>query len=125
MKTAAKIMNIIGRVYNIIALVSTILMVIGGVVCLTISIVAPEAAIAEYGASREALITASIVLLVVSVCYFLSSLACLIIASRSYAAIRVGSKSKAPHILLMIAGILGLDIFYILAGVFGLVSSRR
>lgn len=125
MKSASKIMYTIGRVFNIFAIVIAIVILAVGI-AFTVS---PDLQ-QRYVESSEEPVTlemakAAGVALIISgaVMLVVYGIVCAL-AGHARKALNNGRKDNAPHIMMIIVGIFG-DIFYLLGGIFGLVSESE
>lgn len=122
MASASKIMYTIGRIFNIIAIIGTLIILILGIVCLaapgkfvgTGEDFTDENAVMAYGLILA--VTGGILLVVYSIICAL--------AGHARRALNNGRKDNAPHIMMIIVGVFG-DIFYLLGGIFGLVAESQ
>ena len=127
MKSASRIMYTIGRVFNIINLVISVLVLVLGIVAVAIPAdVAAEAV--KQGATKyntpEAARNVGIALMVIAVLTFAWYLVVYLFAKRASKAINGDLTEKKPHIIMIIFGALG-DMFYLLGGIFGLVVTEQ
>ena len=123
MVNAAKIMYIIGKIKNIIELVGIAFLLVSGVV-MTINPslfldLDPKSLpdVASIVACGIAFIVLGVIVLAVCILE-------LVFASKAMAALKSGSKNTMPHIVMIVFGVLGTDIFYLLGGIFGLVATK-
>lgn len=125
MKNASEIMYKVGKIINIILIPLSALMLIIGFIALGVAgmgaatgegEIAP--AVASLAASSGFLIGYGIVLLVVSI-------VSLIICSKKHANIATGSNEVSDRVFLIVFGVVGDNIFYILAGIFSLVARSQ
>ena len=121
MKSASKAMYTIGRIFNIIAILATAVILIIGIVAI---VRAPQVAAAQDAEvtleqARQVGITLTIVGAVLIAVY------CTLFALATHAskALNNNVKENAPHILMIIIGVFG-DIFYLLGGIFGLIAEN-
>ena len=121
MKTASKVMYTIGRIFNIFAIVVSIIILILGIVC----IAAPDriAGASEDLADADAAKAYGIVLVITGVILLVIYAVVCILAGHASRSLNNGRKDNAPHILMIIVGVFG-DIFYLLGGIFGLVAEN-
>ncbi len=124
MKTASKVMYTIGRIFNIIALIIALLILILGIVCASSSdfqqkLIEASEDVADLTAAKAYGITLIIVGAIMMVIY---SVLCAL-ASHASKALNNSKKENAPHIIMIIIGVFG-DIFYLLGGIFGLIAEN-
>ncbi|MBO4572826.1 MAG: hypothetical protein J5762_03560 [Clostridia bacterium] len=120
MGSASKILYTVGKVVNIIEIVMTSLMLLLGLVVMIFG----ETVAANIEALSGMLTMASgtgftiggAVALVISI-------VTLVLANNATRALDNGVKENAPHIVMIVIGVLG-DIFYLLGGIFGLVAEN-
>lgn len=120
MGSASKILYTVGKVVNIIEIVMTSLMLLLGLVVMIFG----ETVAANIEALSGMLTMASgtgftiggAVALVISI-------VTLVLANNATRALDNGVKENAPHIVMIVVGVLG-DIFYLLGGIFGLVAEN-
>jgi len=119
MKHASSVMNKIGRIFNIVELVLTAILVVLGAILLPIAIIAAaadkEAAVGVAGAVGY--LVWGLVLLALSI-------VTLVLAKKANAALANGRTDNGPHILLIVGGAISGNVFYVLAGIFGLVGEH-
>lgn len=120
MKNASEIMYKIGKIINIIMIpVSVLLLVIGAVLIATTPVsdqMTPEEL--QKIASASTCIGYGVYFLIVSV---LS----IIICPKKHKEIANGSTEIAPRVFLIVFGAIADNIFYVLAGIFGLVARSQ
>ena len=122
MKTASKIMYTIGRIFNIIAIIACVILIVVGIVAM----VAPGKiadASDEIGTAAEAKAMGMSILITGVVLFVVYTVICAI-AGHAKKALNNNKTENAPHILMIIIGIFG-DIFYLLGGIFGLVAEHQ
>ena len=119
MKTASRIMYIIGIIGNIIIFLTAL-------ICMIILIIAkvnPEfAAQIEEAATNASMPVSYLTSAGLGLCIYLV-IASLIVLALSFRALKRGV-SAFVHVILLIGGILCWDIFYVLGGIFGLISGK-
>lgn len=118
-------MYTIGRIFNIIALIIALLILILGIVCAASpnfqeKLIESSEDVADLTAAKAYGITLIIIGAVMIVIY---SVLCAF-ASHASKALNNTKKENAPHIIMIIIGIFG-DIFYLLGGIFGLVAESE
>ncbi len=112
-------MYLIGKIFNIIALVSSALLLVLGVLAIAL---ATKVATDQF--PPEAIQAAGVTWLVVGIIYIIIELVIIILASKARKAIIEDPKVKKWHIIMIVVGVIG-DIFYLLGGIFGLVASNE
>ena len=121
MKSAAKIMYTIGKIFSIIEIYMTVIGIIFGIL---VAIYAKEiAARADVSRTSEEIYRISIAFMVAMIISFLIVTVVLCIASYARRSIDNGRVDALPHIIMIIIWIFG-DIFYLLGGVFGIISEN-
>lgn len=109
MKTAAKVMYLIGTIFAIIGFIFMIVLVVIGVIGLT----NPDAQVED--SQMVAYIVTGIIL---SIIYLIA----ILIGNKGRKSLGNGKVNIAPHVLSIVFGALGGDIFFLLGGIFGLVG---
>ena len=120
MKEASGIMYTIGKVFSVIEIVLSSMLLLAGILC---RVFAEEIYREQSGRSFTLadvkavsvglIIAASISLVIVFVV--------LMLANNAKAKLKNNKKDLAPHIIMIVIGVFG-DIFYLLGGVFGIVA---
>lgn len=117
MKKASKVMYIIALVLTIIGLVAAVIMDISGILAMTgqTSGQAPDAGMtwAQAGATTLGFGIYLTITSIVSIIF-------LVWAKKS-----VGKGNTLPHILAIVIGVIGGDIFLILGGIFGILAIKQ
>ena len=124
MKGASKLFYTIGLVFNIIGLVFTVIFTIGGALAINnADIIAKVAA----DSNRTVAFVHQVVLVFLIFCSIDAAIqiAILILTIRGIKNINAGNGRVATHILLLILGIFGVNIFYLLGGIFALASANQ
>ena len=122
MKNASRTMYTIGKVLNIIALVLFVVFVIIFAIGVNDKDVITRIA-QEQGKTFEQVKDAFIVCLTFFIVETVISLATVIIAFRATKGLKDNDGRNGPHIAMLVIGIVGFDIFYLLGAIFGLVSN--
>ena len=127
MKSASKGLYIVGRIFNIVAMVFLFLLGVLGVIFLVLKAdIAAQAAadnIAAFNDEKKVEIF-GVFVLVTAIVYLIVQLVVYILATRANKKLNEGSKDATPHIIMLIIGIFG-DIFYFLGGFFGLIAVNQ
>ena len=127
MKSASKGLYIVGRIFNIVAMVFSFLLGVLGVIFLVLKAdIAAQAAadnIAAFNDEKKVEIF-GVFVLVTAIIYLIVQLVVYILATRANKKLNEGSKDTTPHIIMLIIGIFG-DIFYFLGGIFGLIAVNQ
>ena len=123
MKKASRIMYTLGVVFNIIGLILVItLPILGG-----IGYANPEEVVKQ--SSQEMTVedvkAASLTLIIIGVIYIVVYLVVLILALHAKKAVKNDKRENAPHIIMIVIGAISVDVFYLLGGIFGLVSENQ
>lgn len=120
MKNASEIMYKIGKIINIIMIPVSILLIVLGAVLIATTPVSTEMTPEETQkiASASTCIGYGIYFLIVSV---LS----IIICPKKHKEIANGNMEIAPRVFLIVFGAIADNIFYVLAGIFGLVARSQ
>jgi len=120
MSNASKIMYTIGKVINVIEIIATALALLFGVLVLIFgeSVIPDMTMLGELTA-----MTAGTGLTVGGVIALVLSVVTLILANNATRALENGRADNAPHIIMIVIGVLG-DVFYLLGGIFGIVAEN-
>ena len=122
MKTASKVMYTIGRIFNILAMIGFLIVLIMGIVAIA---KAPDvAAQADATMTVEEARAAGITLTTVGAIFVAVYCIIFVLATHASKALNNDKKENAPHVLMIIIGVFG-DIFYLLGGIFGLVAESE
>ena len=134
MATASKVMYIIGIVFNVLAIIGMILLALFG---LFINTNAEELVaqvgefIEEFPLPEDIELTTELVsligmgLIIGSAVAFVLSIAVFCLALWACKSISNGKRERAPHIVMIVVGVLSTYIFYLLGGIFGLISESK
>lgn len=112
----------IGRIFNIIALIGMIIVLVVGIVLIAKdgTAVAQDENGVDVEVSGRAL---GIILLSIGVAFSVVYVFFLL-AGHASKALNNGRKDNVPHVIMIIIGVFG-DIFYLLGGIFGLVAEHE
>lgn len=134
MATASKVMYIIGIVFNVLAIIGMILLALFGLFINTNA----EELVAQVGEFTEEFplpegieLTTELVsligmgLIIGSAVAFVLSIAVFCLALWASKSISNGKRECAPHIVMIVVGVLSTYIFYLLGGIFGLISESK
>ena len=124
MKLAAKIMYIIGRISNIIYLVFAICMLVIGIISAAGGALGAVADAEQEAEAYLAAIGGGVGLITAGVIFFVISLVVLILSKKGINALNNNTTENAPHIVMIVIGAIGQNIFYILGGIFALVAEH-
>ena len=120
MKNASEIMYKIGKIINIVMIpVSVLLLVVGAVLIATTPVsdqMTPEEVEKIYSAST---------CIGYGVYFLITSVLSIIICPMKHKEIANGSTEIAPRVFLIVFGAIADNIFYVLAGIFGLVARSQ
>ena len=120
MGNASKILYTVGKVVNIIEIVMTSLMLLLGLVVMIFG----ETITANIEALSGMMTMLSGTGFTIGGAFALVlSIVTLVLANNATRALDNGIKENAPHIVMIVIGVLG-DIFYLLGGIFGLVAEN-
>ena len=121
MAKTSKIMYTIGRIFNIVSMVCCALLVIVGII-----LTAGAGSFAgDLDMEKGELLIMGAALLGSGIASFIIELVVYLLASKAQKTIGNGTTEKGPHIMMIIIGAIGGDIFYLLGGIFGLVAESR
>lgn len=112
MKKASKIMYIIGTIFALIGFIGSIICVITGV----INVVNGETEEAKANG-----LTLLIAFAVLSIVYLII----ILIAAKGRKSLDNGEVNIAPHVVAIVVGVLGGDIFFLLGGIFGIIAESN
>jgi len=115
-------MYTIGRIFNILAMIGFLIVLIMGIVAIA---KAPDvAAQADATMTVEEARAAGITLTTVGAIFVAVYCIIFVLATHASKALNNDKKENAPHVLMIIIGVFG-DIFYLLGGIFGLVAESE
>ena len=109
MKTAARIMYILGTIFAIFGLIAGICMLGGGLIAYFVS---------EDMETKTAGMTIIIAGAIVTFIYLLTT----ILGTKGRKAIGNNRTDLAPHILSIVLGVCSCDTFFLLGGIFGIIA---
>ena len=123
MAKASQVMYLIGKIINIIEIVCAALLLLAGAICVSM----PEEFIGKIDkiTTAEEAKAFGVTIIVIAVIMLIVSIVVLALANKAKKAVAKGSKQNAPHIIMIVIGVIGGDIFYLLGGVFGLVAQNN
>ena len=124
MKSASRVMYIIGKVFNIIEMVLTPFIVVLGALCIAYKSEVFNKLVEEHLTtltSAEQVKYLGISLIIFGVVSFIISIVVFLLAKKASRSLENGDKSTTPHVIMLIIGIFG-DVFYFLAGLFCVLS---
>ena len=121
MKTASKVMYTIGRIFNILAIIACVIILIFGIVAM----VAPGklAEASQDFDTPEELKAMGMTMVITGAVLFVVYVIICALAGHARKALNNSKTENAPHIIMIIVGIFG-DIFYLLGGIFGLIGEH-
>ena len=125
MKSASRVMYIIGKVFNIIEMVLTPFIVVLGALCIAYKSEVFNKLVEDHLTtltSAEQVKYLGISLIIFGVIALIISVVIFLLAKRASNSLKTNDKNTTPHVIMLVIGIFG-DIFYFLAGLFGLASS--
>ena len=121
MGKTSKIMYTIGRIFNIVAMVCCALLVIVGVIFTA----GAGSFSGDIGMDKSELLIMGAAILGSGIGSFIVELVVSLLATKAQKTIGNGTTEKSPHIMMIVIGAIGGDIFYLLGGIFGLVAESR
>lgn len=123
MAKASQVMYLIGKIINIIEIVVATLLLIAGVVC----VASPDQLVGQVDkiTTVDEAKALGVTIIVMAAIMLIVSVVVLILANRAKKAVAGGTKENAPHIIMIVIGVIGGDIFYLLGGVFGIVAGNN
>lgn len=122
MKTTSKIFYTIGKIFNIIGIVVTALCLIGGIVVLALAPQISANVDGEY--STLAIRTLGIGLIIGCAIGLAIEIVVLCVAIYASKALDNGKRDNVPHITIIVIGVISGDIFYLIAGICGLIEEN-
>lgn len=121
MKTASKVMYTIGRIFNILAIIACVILIVVGIVAMVMPGKLAESS-DDITTADEAKAMGMTILITGAVLFAVYVVICAL-AGQARKALNNNKTENAPHIIMIIVGIFG-DIFYLLGGIFGLVGEH-
>lgn len=121
MKTASKVMYTIGRIFNILAIIACVILIVVGIVAMVMPGKLAESS-DDITTADEAKAMGMSILIAGAVLFAVYTVIC-VLAGHARKALNNNKTENAPHIIMIIVGIFG-DIFYLLGGIFGLVGEH-
>ena len=124
MKSASRVLYIVGRVFNVVTMIFSLIGIILGILFIALKgQIAEACADLEYFNTPKEIEVIGIVFLVSSIIGLLVYVVIFILATNASKKLKEGSTEVAPHVLMLIVGLFG-DIFYLLGGIFGIVAAN-
>lgn len=127
MKTASRILYLVGRILNIVHIIGSVLFIIFGIVLLASKdSISAQAAIDGIEAldTIKKVEIAGINVIIISSFSLAFSIATFVLATFASKQIKLGNKAVAPHVIMLIIGFFG-DIFYLVGGIFGICACQE
>ncbi len=126
MKSASKVMYLLGRIFNIISLVICFVGLVLSILAVIFSKDIYESMKGHYPTNwTEASVRSTAVgSIVMSAFLFLICLVVLIIALKALKSLENDDTNSTPHVVLIVIGVF-FQIFYLLGGVFGLIDAEN
>ena len=128
MKKASEIMFKIGNIFTIIYLVLGAILFIIGLISSIVSGVALAAASGDEAAvaAAAAALGSAVGLIFVGLYFFATSLVCLIVVRKAQRELaNEATSNKKPFIITIVCGAIASNVFYVLAGIFGLIAEGQ
>lgn len=128
MKKASEIMFKIGNIFTIIYLVLGAILFIIGLISSIVSGVALAAASGDEAAvaAAAAALGSAVGLIFVGLYFFATSLVCLIVVRKAQKELaNEATSNKKPFIITIVCGAIASNVFYVLAGIFGLIAEGQ
>ena len=124
MKTASKVMYIIGMISNVILLVCSIVIIVLSIIGLANPQLAQDMQqqIQETGVPFAGLVGAG---LGVGIYLLIANLVVIFLARRAIKSLNERNGGVGIHIVLLVGGVICWDIFYVLGGIFGIVGRNE
>lgn len=123
MKNASKVMYLIGKIINIIEIVVASLLLASAIFVIG----APDQFVGKVDkiTTVEEAKALGITLLVIAIVILIVSIVILVLANKAKKSLDNGATDNKPHIVMIVIGVLGGDIFYLLGGVFGVIAENK
>ncbi len=121
MKTASKVMYTIGRIFNILAIIACVILIVVGIIAMVMPGKLAESSDDITTADEEKAMCMTI--LITGAFLFVVYVVICALAGHARKALNNNKTENAPHIIMIIVGIFG-DIFYLLGGIFGLIGEH-
>ncbi len=124
MKSASRVMYIIGKVFNIIEMVLTPFIVVLGALCIAYKSEVFNKLVEDHLTtltSAEQVKYLGISLIIFGVVALIISVVIFLLAKRASNSLKTNDKNTTPHVIMLVIGIFG-DVFYFLAGLFGILG---
>ena len=128
MKKASEIMFKIGNIFTIIYLVLGAILFLIGLISSIVSGVALAAASGDEAAvaAAAAALGSAVGLIFVGLYFFVTSLVCLIVVRKAQRELaNEATSNKKPFIITIVCGAIASNVFYVLAGIFGLIAEGQ
>ena len=128
MKKASEIMFKIGNIFTIIYLVLGAILFLIGLISSIVSGVALAAASGDEAAvaAAAAALGSAVGLIFVGLYFFVTSLVCLIVVRKAQKELaNEATSNKKPFIITIVCGAIASNVFYVLAGIFGLIAEGQ
>ncbi len=121
MKEASSILYKVGNIINLIAIILGVILAILCFVCY--GGIDNQTAI-EMGKTLTEAQTTFMAAGIAFVIFIIIWIVVYVLAKRAIKALNDSSNSIAPHVLMIIIGVLGSSIFYLLGGIFGVIAEN-
>ena len=128
MKKASEIMFKIGNIFTIIYLVLGAILFLIGLISSIVSGVALAAASGDEAAvaAAAAALGSAVGLIFVGLYFFVTSLVCLIVVRKAQKELaNEATSNRKPFIITIVCGAIASNVFYVLAGIFGLIAEGQ
>ena len=127
MKKASEIMFKIGNIFTIIYLIlGGILFIVGLISSIAAGVAIAGAPDEGAAAAAAAALGSAIGLIFLGIYFFVTSLICLIVVRKASRELADESKAnRKPFIVTIVVGAIASNVFYVLAGIFGLIAEGQ
>ncbi len=126
MKKASEIMFKIGNIFTIIYLILGVVLFVVGIISSIVAGVALVGAPDEGAAAAAAALGSGIGLAFLGIYFFVTSLICLILVRKALRELADESKAnRKPFIVTIVVGAIASNVFFVLAGIFGLIAEGQ
>ncbi|MBO6263959.1 MAG: hypothetical protein J6N93_06820 [Clostridia bacterium] len=127
MKSASKVLYTIGKFFNVIEIVGELLVIIFAIIGMVNAPMMVEMMSGMENsmfATEAALKTTALGGLIGGIVALIISVVVMILAFRATKALDNGAVENGPHITMIVIGVIGGNIFYLLGGIFGLIAEN-
>ena len=124
MKSASKILYTIGLVFSYIGLFGCAIILLMGILLTTGVVAAPETS-GDAAAVALPVGFTGMTILIIGIIATIIELAVIVCGHKCIKALKNGVTEQWPHILAIVIGAIGGDIFFLIAGITGLIAENE